>query len=205
MNKMSTILNTRYNYKIIVILFVFMFSLGITSGVYLNKIYYSDATAIKAYITQNTDFIGFDMNTSKLIYVNAKNDFLYLFMLYICSLVVLIYPLIYGVVFIKGLSIGYAVNTLILTLKLGSIKSIMIIFLKNIIILPCSILVVVLSFNYFLEIINAIKFSRKFKNKKYLKKVFKKVTINMASIFAVTIILQSALNGITMIIFHKFF
>ena len=205
MNKLSTILNTKHNYKIIVILFVFMFSLGITSGVYLNKLYVMDNSAIKAYITHNSDFIGFDLSVGNVVYMNAKNDLFYLFLLYVCSLLVIIYPLIYMVVFAKGLSIGYAINTLLLTLKAGSIKSIMIIFFKNLIVLPCSVIIVVLSFNYFFEMLNAIKFSRKFRNDRYIKKVFKRVTINMASIFVITITLQSFLNGIIITIFHKIF
>lgn len=206
MKKINDFFNTKYNYKVIIIIFIFLFSLGITSGVYLNKLYSQGNSSIADYIARtNNYYSNSNFNISQLLFLNVKNDFIYLLSMYLCSLVVVTFPLVLTIIFFKGLSIGYTVNTLVLTLKVGSIKSILLILMKNILIIPFSILVIIISLNYFMESISALRYSSKFRNMNYMKKVAKKYSVNIAGLFMLIIVLQGIINAISMLILKRIF
>ena len=100
---------------------------------------------------------------------------------------------------LKGLSIGYTINSIILAMKLKGIKMLLIILLRNIIIIPGAIILTLISFNYIREAIYQLKKGKSdnilFLGKRYL--------LNSLIILSVTVGLQLILNfiGISIIRF----
>ncbi|CAH2212905.1 hypothetical protein [Tepidibacter aestuarii] len=193
------------NYKIIMIIFIFLFSLGVTSGAYLNKIYSISDTSMNEFISRTTSDYNQNFNLIGEALLNLKNDFIYLISMYLASLFVITSPLVLVIVFLKGLSIGYTVNTLILVLKSGSIKMIFLILMKNIVIIPFTFLVIFFSFNYFFEAIHALKISNRFKNYNHIKKLMLKYSINLIGLFAVIVTIQGVVNLVSIFIMQKIF
>ncbi|SHH08455.1 hypothetical protein [Tepidibacter thalassicus] len=205
MDKISKFFRMRSNYKITLIFFIFLFSLGITSGVYLNKTYPILNSSIKDYISRTNSYYTTDFNILKLTFLNFKNDLIYLFSMYLCSLMIFTCPLVLVIVFLKGLSIGYTINTLILILKMSSLKIIFLTLIKNILIVPFSFFVIILSFNYFLEAVCAIKICTKFKSLNYMKKLIIKYSINTVVLFLLVSILQSLVDAASIFIIQRIF
>ena len=193
------------NYKIIMIIFIFLFSLGVTSGAYLNKVYSISDTSMNEFISRTTSDYNQNFNLINETLLNLKNDFVYLISIYLASLFVITSPLVLVIVFLKGLSIGYTVNTLMLVLKTGSIKMIFLILMKNIVIIPFTFFVILFSFNYFFEAIHALKVSNIFKNYNHIKKLMFKYSINLIGIFAVITALQGVVNLVSIFIMQKVF
>lgn len=193
------------NYKIIMIIFIFLFSLGVTSGAYLNKVYSISDTSMNEFISRTTSDYNQNFNLINETLLNLKNDFVYLISIYLASLFVITSPLVLVIVFLKGLSVGYTVNTLMLVLKTGSIKMIFLILMKNIVIIPFTFFVIFFSFNYFFEAIHALKVSGRFKNYNHIKKLMFKYSINLIGIFAVIVALQGIVNLVSIFIMQKIF
>lgn len=193
------------NYKIIMIIFIFLFSLGVTSGAYLNKVYSISDTSMNEFISRTTSDYNQNFNLINETLLNLKNDFVYLISIYLASLFVITSPLVLVIVFLKGLSVGYTVNTLMLVLKAGSIKMIFLILMKNIVIIPFTFFVILFSFNYFFEAIHALKVSNRFRNYNHIKKLMFKYSINLIGIFAVIAVLQGVVNLVSIFIMQKVF
>lgn len=193
------------NYKIIMIIFIFLFSLGVTSGAYLNKVYSISDTSMNEFISRTTSDYNQNFNLINETLLNLKNDFVYLISIYLASLFVITSPLVLVIVFLKGLSVGYTVNTLMLVLKAGSIKMIFLILMKNIVIIPFTFFVILFSFNYFFEAIHALKVSNRFRNYNHIKKLMFKYSINLIGIFAVIAVLQGVVNIVSIFIMQKVF
>jgi stage II sporulation protein M len=196
---------SKSNYKIILIFFIFLFSLGITSGVYLNKVYPISNSSIVDYISRTTSYYEGSFDVLKLTFLNFKNDIIYLLSMYLCSLMVFTCPLVLVIVFLKGLSIGYTINTVILILKMSSFKIVLLTLIKNILIVPFSFFVIILSFNYFLEAVSAIKICNRFKSLNHMKKLITKYSINVLTLFLVVSILQSLVNVASIFIIQRIF
>lgn len=73
------------------------------------------------------------------------------------SLFVVIILVVLVVFVLKGMLIGYIINSCILVLKFKSIKMILIILFKNLIIILCVIILVLISLSYFKEMVYEFK------------------------------------------------
>ncbi len=197
--------SSNLNYKIIMIIFIFLFSLGVTSGAYLNKVYSISDTSMNEFISRTTSYYNQNFNLINETLLNLKNDFVYLISIYLASLFVITSPLVLVIVFLKGLSVGYTVNTLILVLKTGSIKMIFLILMKNIVIIPFTFFVIFFSFNYFFEAIHALRISNRFKNHNHIKKLMLKYSVNLIGIFAAIVTIQGIVNLVSIFIMQKIF
>ncbi|MEJ8553672.1 hypothetical protein [Tepidibacter sp. Z1-5] len=205
MKKIFKFSSSNLNYKIIMIIFIFLFSLGVTSGAYLNKVYSISNTSMNEFISRTTSDYNQNFNLINETLLNLKNDFVYLISMYLSSLFIITSPLILVIVFLKGLSVGYTVNTLMLVLKTGSIKMIFLILMKNIVIIPFTFLVMSFSFNYFFEAIHALRISNRFKNYNHIKKLMLKYSINLIGLFAVIVTIQGIVNLVSILIMQKIF
>jgi len=111
----------------------------------------------------------------------------------IFTLLVVTFPAVFIIFMIKGLSIGYTINSIIIALKFKAAKMIFIILLKNLIIIPGGIMLALISFNYLKEAIYELKKGKKenilFLGKRYL--------LNSIIVLAITVGLQSILNTIS--------
>ena len=133
------------------------------------------------------------INLKSTIITNLKSDTSFMFKIIILSLLVVTFPIAIIIFILKGVSIGYTINSIILTLKFKSIKMFFITFIKNIIILPGAIILLVISFNYFKDIINEIK-----KHKKdNIPFLLKRYLLNSIIVLAISLILQLLLNTIS--------
>ncbi len=206
MKRINSFFYSNLNYKIISIFFIFLFTFGITSGVYLNKVYPIENTSIIDHIIKiNSYYDHSNFPISKLIVLNLKNDFFYLFSVYICSLMIFTWPLILGIIFLKGLSIGYTISILLLALKENAMKIIISILIKNILIIPFSLIIILFAFNYFMESIGTLKICSRFKNSNHMKKLIKKYTMNTIVLFIPMVLIQSMVNGIYIYIAQRIF
>lgn len=73
------------------------------------------------------------------------------------SLFVVTIPAVLVIFVLKGMSIGYTINSFILALKFKSAKMILIILFKNLIIIPCAIILALISLSYFKEMVYEFK------------------------------------------------
>ena len=88
------------------------------------------------------------------------------------------------------MSIGYTINSCILALKFKSIKMILIILFKNLIIIPCAIILALISLSYFKEMV----YEFKKKNRKNMQFLIKRYILNIIIIIALSLGLQLILN-----------
>ena len=177
-----------------IIIIGFILVISVILGTYLNKMWPSYQNKI---VDNINPFIEYYNNSSidlkSTIMTNLKSDTSFMFKIIILSLLVVTFPIAIIIFILKGVSIGYTINSIILTLKFKSIKMFFITFIKNIIILPGAIILLVISFNYFKDIINEIK-----KHKKdNIPFLLKRYLLNSIIVLAISLILQLLLNTIS--------
>jgi stage II sporulation protein M len=177
-----------------IIIIGFILVISVILGTYLNKMWPSYQNKI---VDNINPFIEYYNNSSidvkSTIITNLKSDTSFMFKIIILSLLVVTFPIAIIIFILKGVSIGYTINSIILTLKFKSIKMFFITFIKNIIILPGAIILLVISFNYFKDIINEIK-----KHKKdNIPFLLKRYLLNSIIVLAISLILQLLLNTIS--------
>ena len=177
-----------------IIIIGFILVISVILGTYLNKMWPSYQNKI---VDNINPFIEYYNNSSidvkSTIITNLKSDTSFMFKIIILSLLVVTFPIAIIIFILKGVSIGYTINSIILTLKFKSIKMFFITFIKNIIIVPGAIILLVISFNYFKDIINEIK-----KHKKdNIPFLLKRYLLNSIIVLAISLILQLLLNTIS--------
>ena len=177
-----------------IIIIGFILVISVILGTYLNKMWPSYQNKI---VDNINPFIEYYNNSSidvkSTIITNLKSDTSFMFKIIIFSLLVVTFPIAIIIFILKGVSIGYTINSIILTLKFKSIKMFFITFIKNIIIVPGAIILLVISFNYFKDIINEIK-----KHKKdNIPFLLKRYLLNSIIVLAISLILQLLLNTIS--------
>ena len=180
------------NTQILIIGLIFIVSVGI--GAYLNKIWPNYQHLIMENINPSIEYYGnSELGIKETVMLNLKSDAIFMTIIAVLSLLVVTFPITILVILLKGMSIGYIINSIILTLKLKSLKMVGITLLKNIIIVPGSIILVLISFNYFKEVIEEYKKGKKdnilFLLKRYL--------LNVIIIVAITLGMQLALNTVS--------
>lgn len=171
----------------------FIFTVFIVLGAYLNKIWPSYQESIMDNLNPIIEYYNSSFSTKDTIISNLKNDITFMSFICICSLLIVTFPIILIIFMLKGLSIGYTINSLILAMKLKGIKMILILLLRNIIIIPGAIILTLISFNYIKETIYQLKKGKSdnilFLGKRYL--------LNSLIVLAITVGLQLILNFIS--------
>ena len=136
--------NLRVSKEIIYLSIIFIVFVAI--GTYLNKIFSNGQDIVLDSINNLNDYYsqGSDINISAVVFSNLRK-ILFLGSIVLFSLFVLTFPLAIISFLLKGISIGYTINSLILLIKLKSIKMILIMVIKNFIIIPGAILIIAVS------------------------------------------------------------
>lgn len=162
-------------------------------GAYLNKIWDFDSYSILNSVNPIIDYYDSDIDVIKTIISNLKSDVYFMSSICVCALFIILVPIMIINFMLKGLSIGYTINSCILALKLKSIKMIFLILLKNIIIIPGTIILMIVSFSYVKVMID----SYKKKNRENMLFLGKRYLLNGIIIIAITVVLQLILNTIS--------
>lgn len=178
-----------------------LFVIFIVLGTYLNKIWPSYQQSMSENLNPIIKYYNSSFNIKDIIISNMKNDIIFMSLIFISSLFVITFPIIIIIFMLKGLSIGYTINSIILTMKLKGIKIILILLLRNIIIIPGSVILILISFNYIKEVIYQLKKNKGdnilFLGKRYL--------LNSLIVLAITVGLQLTLNFISTSIIRAIF
>lgn len=142
--------------SIIFIIFVFI-------GTYLNKFFYNGQDIVLNSINDLSDYYsqGRNINVRAVVFSNLRENIIFLSSIVLFSLFIITFPVAIISFLLKGISIGYTINSLILLIKLKSIKMILIMVIKNFIIIPGAILIIAVSFYYIRNIYEEYKRGRK--------------------------------------------
>lgn len=179
------------NEQIIVVGFIFI--VFVIIGTYLNKMWPNYQNNIMDNLNPVIEYYNLSSGTKDAVISNLKNDFIFMGSISIFTLLVITFPIILIIFMLKGLSIGYTINSAILALKLKGSKMILITLFKNLIIIPGTIILILISLNYLKEVIYELKNGKRdnilFLGKRYL--------LNAIIVLAITVSLQLILNTIS--------
>ena len=103
------------------------------------------------------------------------------------------FPISIIVFIVKAISIGYTINTSVLLLGLSSFKMCIIVLLKNIVIIPMSIILIELAISYIKNVYKQLKKKRQ----DSIVALGKEFVLNLVIIMCASIILQTVLNIIS--------
>ena len=153
--------NLRVSKEIIYLSVIFIVFVAI--GTYLNKIFSNGQDIVLDSVNNLNDYYsqGSNINVSAVVFSNLRENMIFLGSIVVFSLFVFTFPLAIISFLLKGISIGYTINSLILLIKLKSIKMILIMVIKNFIIIPGAILIIAFSFYYIRNIYEEYKRGRK--------------------------------------------
>ncbi|MGM9534190.1 MAG: hypothetical protein ACI3VR_03015 [Intestinibacter sp.] len=185
------------NTGLIIVSLIFM--LFVVVGVCLNKFDSCNVENISIQIGEIRNYYSGNIDIKDFIFMNIKEYTRYLGSIGILSLLFFTFPLAVIVFVVKAISIGYTINTCILMFGFSSIKMCTIVFLKNIIMIPISIILIILSIQYVKNIFKQLKKKRQ----DSILSLGKRFLFNLIIIMFSSIILQSLLNiiGISIIQF----
>ncbi|MDL0414108.1 stage II sporulation protein M, partial [Clostridioides difficile] len=176
------------NRQIIIIGLLFMMSIVV--GSYINKILPGSSNNILNNINPAVEYYNLNISIKDTVIQNLKSDAVFMGSIALLSLFVVTIPAVLVAFVLKGMSIGYTINSCILALKFKSIKMILIILFKNLIIIPCAIILALISLSYFKEMV----YEFKKKNRKNMQFLIKRYILNIIIIIALSLGLQLILN-----------
>ena len=177
-----------------IIIIGLIFTLSVIVGTYLNKMWPNYQNNIIDNINPSIQYYNdSSIGLKDTTVTNLKSDTIFMANIAVLSMLVITFPLAIGVVILKGISIGYTINSIILTLKFKSVKMILITFMKNILIVPGAIILVIISYNYFKETIYELKKGKK-DNILFL---LRRYIVNAVIVIAMTVGLQLLLNTVS--------
>ncbi|ENY8309076.1 TPA: stage II sporulation protein M [Clostridioides difficile] len=176
------------NRQIIIIGLLFMMSIVV--GSYINKILPGSSNNILNNINPAVEYYNLNISIKDTVIQNLKSDAIFMGSIALLSLFVVTIPVVLVAFVLKGMSIGYTINSCILALKFKSIKMILIILFKNLIIIPCAIILALISLSYFKEMV----YEFKKKNRKNMQFLIKRYILNIIIIIALSLGLQLILN-----------
>ncbi|HBN6206867.1 TPA: stage II sporulation protein M, partial [Clostridioides difficile] len=179
------------NRQIIIIGLLFMMSIVV--GSYINKILPSSSNNILNNINPAVEYYNLNISIKDAVIQNLKSDAIFMGSIALLSLFVVTIPAVLVAFVLKGMSIGYTINSCILALKFKSIKMILIILFKNLIIIPCAIILTLISLSYFKEMV----YEFKKKNRKNMQFLIKRYILNIIIIIALSLGLQLILNTVS--------
>ena len=194
---MKRTIRKRYDLKISkeIIYLSIIFIILVFIGTYLNRFLPNGQDIVLDSINNLNEYYsqGSDINVRAVVFSNLRENIVFLGSIVLFSVFVFTFPLSIISFILKGLSIGYTINSFILLIKLKSIKMILIMLIKNFIIIPGAILLMVISFYYIRNIYEEYKRGRKegilFLGRRYL--------LNGIIVIIICIFLQLLLNVIS--------
>ena len=172
-----------------------IFIIFVLVGTYLNKIFLNGQDIVLDSINDLNNYYsqGSNINVRAVVFSNLRENIFFLGSIVIFTLFVFTFPLAIISFLLKGVSIGYTINSFILLIKLKSIKMILIMVIKNFIIIPGAILLLEISFYYIKNIYEEYKKGRKegilFLGKRYL--------LNGIIVIIICTVVQLLLNTIS--------
>ncbi|WP_455538158.1 stage II sporulation protein M [Terrisporobacter sp.] len=172
-----------------------VFIIFVLIGTYLNKIFLNGQDIVLDSVNNLNNYYSQAnaIDLRAVVFTNLKENIIFLGSIVLFSLFVFTFPLAIISFLLKGVSIGYTINSFILLIKLKSIKMILIIMIKNFIIVPGAILLIAISFYYIKNIYEEYKKGRKegilFLGKRYL--------LNGIIIIIICTVVQLLLNAIS--------
>lgn len=176
-----------------IVLIGLIFIVFVALGSYLNKIWPSYQDEIIKDISFISEYYNSREGIKEAILSNLKIDLSFMTCVAFFSVLVITFPVVLIIFMLKGLSIGYTINSMILALNFESIKMIFILFMKNLAIIPGTVILTLVAFDYVKKMLLEIKHKRK-ENMIFLVKRF---ILNVIIIISITVILQVILNTIS--------
>ncbi|MFR3498595.1 MAG: hypothetical protein ACLTT7_06195 [Paraclostridium bifermentans] len=172
-----------------------LFILFVILGSLLNKIFPQYTEVISNNITYTNSYYDSGMKIKEVLMSNFKMDLSLLVGMSICTLSIILAPIALIIFAVKGLSIGYTINTFIIAMKASSFKMLCVTLIKFSIVLPGMIILALISLKYFEEFIKNVKKQNK-TNCTYL---MKRYIINSFLIIMISVSAQTILNAISTI------
>lgn len=173
--------------------FMIILTLSITFGVYLNKLYPQAQQSMAENINSTVDFYNNNINISSVLLSNFKSDLIFTSSIYLSTVFLVTFPIAFIAVILKGISIGYTINTFILAFQFDASKIVSLTLFKNIILIPGSFVLLLFSLNYLMEALEIYKSN----NKEKMKFITKKYTLSSIMLIAAIIIVQALVNAIS--------
>lgn len=172
-----------------------LFILFVILGSLLNKIFPQYIEVISNNITYTNSYYDSGMKIKEVLMSNFKMDLSLLAGMSICTLSIILAPIALIIFAVKGLSIGYTINTFIIAMKASSFKMLCVTLIKFSIVLPGMIILALISLKYFEEFIKNVRKQNK-TNCTYL---MKRYIINSFLIIMISVSAQTILNAISTI------
>lgn len=172
-----------------------LFILFVILGSLLNKIFPQYTEVISNNITYTNSYYDSGMKIKEVLMSNFKMDLSLLAGMSICTLSIILAPIALIIFAVKGLSIGYTINTFIIAMKASSFKMLCVTLIKFSIVLPGMIILALISLKYFEEFIKNVRKQNK-TNCTYL---MKRYIINSFLIIMISVSAQTILNAIATI------
>ncbi|MGL5755075.1 MAG: stage II sporulation protein M, partial [Paraclostridium sp.] len=105
-------------------------------GSLLNKIFPQYTDVMNENIAYTANYYNSDVSLKDVIILNLKMDSVFLIGMAITTLSVILSPIAIILFAVKGLSIGYTINSFVIAMKLSSFKILLITLIKFMIVLP---------------------------------------------------------------------
>lgn len=179
------------NKQIIIIGVIYLTAVVI--GTYLNKMWPDYQGNIVNSINPIVEYYNSKISIKNIVLANLKSDIYFLMSISISTLLVATFPIALILFIVKGISMGYTINSVILAMKLKSIKFIFITISKNLIIILGAIILILISINYIKEII--LEFNKN-RNINKIIFLFSRYLLNSIIVLVITISLQVLLNAL---------
>ena len=179
------------NNEIIIISVIFI--IFVVIGACINKFYPEAQNSIAINVSGANEYYNSDVNLKNILISNLKSDILFLSGIAICTLTIVLLPISIGIFILKGLAIGYTINSVVLALKINSFKIILITLAKSIIILPGILILSIVSLKYITHIVNEIRKN----NRSKVAFLCKRYALNSSIIIIITTSSQFIINAIS--------
>lgn len=179
------------NKQIIIIGLIYLTAVVI--GTYLNKMWPDYQGNIVNSINPIVEYYNSKISIKNIVLANLKSDIYFLMSISISTLLIVTFPIALILFIVKGISMGYTINSVILAMKLKSIKFIFITISKNLIIILGAIILILISINYIKEII--LEFNKN-RNINKIIFLFSRYLLNSIIVLVITISLQVLLNAL---------
>lgn len=179
------------NNEIIIISVIFI--IFVVIGACINKFYPEAQNSIAINVSGANEYYSSDVNLKNILISNLKSDILFLSGIAICTLTIALLPISIGIFILKGLAIGYTINSVVLALKINSLKIILITLAKSIIILPGILILSIVSLKYITHIVNEIRKN----NRSKIAFLCKRYALNSSIIIIITTSSQFIINAIS--------
>lgn len=179
------------NNEIIIISVIFI--IFVVIGACINKFYPEAQNSIAINVSGANEYYSSDVNLKNILISNLKSDILFLSGIAICTLTIVLLPISIGIFILKGLAIGYTINSVVLALKINSLKIILITLAKSIIILPGILILSIVSLKYITHIVNEIRKN----NRSKVAFLCKRYALNSSIIIIITTSSLFIINAIS--------